>query len=99
MKRYLVVFALFLLSMITYIDRVAISSAKGPVSDSLGLDDTAIGAVFSAFALGYALAQIPSGWLADRFGPRLALSAVVAVWSLFTALTGAARSFRTLLGV
>jgi len=97
MKRYLVVFILFLLSMITYIDRVCISSAKEPIAAELSLSDEAMGAVFSAFALGYALAQVPSGWLADRFGPRLALSVVVTAWSIFTALTGAARRFVPLL--
>jgi len=97
MKRYLVVFILFLLSMITYIDRVCISSAKEPIAAELSLSDEAMGAVFSAFALGYALAQVPSGWLADRFGPRLALSVVVTAWSILTALTGAARRFVPLL--
>ncbi len=69
------------------------------MAGELGLSDQAMGAVFSAFALGYALAQVPSGWLADRFGPRLALSGVVTVWSLFTALTGMALSLRFLLAV
>jgi ACS family glucarate transporter-like MFS transporter len=99
MKRYLVVAALFLLSLITYIDRAAISSAKQPLSAELALSDQQMGAVFSAFALGYALAQIPSGWFADRLGPRLALSAVVTLWSLFTALTGMVRGFGALLWV
>jgi ACS family glucarate transporter-like MFS transporter len=67
------------------------------MSADLALSDQAMGAVFSAFALGYALAQVPSGWFADRFGPRLALSAVVSMWSLFTAWTGAVRSFGLLL--
>jgi ACS family glucarate transporter-like MFS transporter len=98
-KRYLVVGILFVLSLITYIDRVAISSAKDPLSQELALSDEAMGAVFSAFALGYALAQIPAGWFADRFGPRLALSLAVSAWSVFTALTGAARSLTFLLGV
>ncbi len=89
--------ALFLLSLLTYIDRAAISSAKAPIAADLGLSDQSMGAVFSAFALGYALAQIPSGWLADRMGPRIALTAVVALWSLFTALTGAAAGFASLL--
>ena len=92
MGRYLVIASLFVLSLITYIDRAAISSSKGVMAADLSLSDQAMGAVFSAFALGYAIAQIPSGWFADRFGPRLALSAVVTVWSLFTALTGAVRS-------
>jgi ACS family glucarate transporter-like MFS transporter len=95
--RYLVVVALFVLSLITYIDRAAISSAKGAMAGDLALSDQAMGAVFSAFALGYAVAQVPSGWLADRFGPRLALTVVVSVWSLFTALTGAVRSLDVLL--
>lgn len=99
MRRWFVVAALFVVSLITYIDRAAISSAKGSVAADLGLSDENMGAVFSAFALGYALAQVPAGWLADRFGPRLALALVVAVWSLFTAATGMARTFGALLAV
>ncbi len=74
--------------MILYLDRAAISSAKTSVATALSLSDAAMGAVFSAFALGYAFAQIPSGWLADRFGPRVTLAFVVALWSVFTMLTG-----------
>ncbi|MDX2151944.1 MAG: MFS transporter [Bryobacteraceae bacterium] len=94
--KYLVVGALFVLSMITYIDRVCITTAKDPISRELGLSDSAMGAVFGAFALGYALAQIPAGWFADRFGARLALAGVVATWSALTALTGWAWSFTSL---
>ncbi|MBK9167783.1 MAG: MFS transporter [Bryobacterales bacterium] len=97
--RYFVVVGLFILSLITYIDRVCISSAKGPIAADLGLSDEAMGIVFGAFALGYALGQVPSGMFADRFGPRLALSAVVIVWSAFTALTGAVRGFHTMVAV
>jgi ACS family glucarate transporter-like MFS transporter len=82
--------ALFALSMITYVDSVCISAAKEPITAAMHLRDTAMGLVFSAFALGYALAQIPAGWLADRIGPRLALTLVVTAWSTLTALTGAA---------
>lgn len=97
MARYLVVASLFVLSLITYVDRAAISSAKSAMADELALSDQAMGAVFSAFALGYAIAQIPSGWLADRFGPRVALGAVVSIWSIFTGLTGAVSSLKLLL--
>ncbi len=99
LMRYLVVVALFILSMITYIDRVCISTAKEPISRDLALSDTAMGMVFGAFALGYALAQIPSGWFADRFGPRLALAVVVTAWSALTALTGAAWSLASLVAI
>lgn len=99
MLRYLVVAALALLSWITYLDRAAISSVKDPISAELGLNDKAMGAVFSAFALGYALGQIPSGWAADRFGPRLLLTMVVALWSLLTGFTGLVQTFTALLVV
>ena len=71
-ERHLVVGGIFVLALITYIDRGAISTAKGPLAAELGLSDQAMGAVFSAFVLGYALAQVPSGWFADRRGPRTA---------------------------
>ena len=87
-RRQIVVAALFVLSLITYIDRAAISSAKGPMAAELSLSDAQMGGVFSAFALGYAAAQIPSGWLADRLGPRRALAIVVVLWSVLTSLTG-----------
>ena len=99
MGRHWVVAGLFVLSLITYIDRAAISSVKEPMAAELGFSDREMGAVFSAFALGYALAQAPSGWAADRFGPRLMLSAVVVFWSLLTGLTGAVGQFVTLLVV
>src|SRR5262245_33372129 len=91
--RYRLIALTFTLSMLLYIDRVAISTAKGPITSELGLSDTQFGWVLSSFALGYALFQTPAGTLADRFGPRVVLAAVVTLWSLFTALTGTARNF------
>ncbi len=99
MSRLTVVAALALLSLITYLDRAAISSVKDPVAAELHLDDRAMGAVFSAFALGYAIGQIPTGWAADRYGPRLMLTVVVLVWSLLTGFTGAMHSLGALLAV
>ena len=96
-KRHLVVGALFALSLILYIDRAAISSAKSAIARDLALSDTAMGWVFGAFSLGYAFAQIPWGWFADRVGPRLALAMVVALWSAFTSLTGTAHVLAWLL--
>jgi ACS family glucarate transporter-like MFS transporter len=63
------------------------------------LDDQRIGLAFSIFALGYALGQIPSGYLADRLGPRAMLAAIVALWSLLTAATGWVTGFAQLLAV
>ena len=88
--RYLLVAATFSLSVLLYVDRVCISAAKDHVARELGLSDTQMGWVLSAFALGYALCQTPSGLLADRYGPRKVLTSVVAYWSLFTGLTAMA---------
>jgi ACS family glucarate transporter-like MFS transporter len=87
----------FALSMLLYVDRVAISTARGPITSELGLSDTQFGWVLSAFALGYALFQTPGGLLADRYGARVALTSVVSLWSVFTALTGLARSYAAML--
>ena len=96
-KRYLLILSTFLLSVLLYVDRVCISTAKKSVSEDLGLDKEQFGWVLSAFALGYALCQTPSGWLADRLGPRRVLTVVVALWSLFTGLTAVAWNYVSLL--
>jgi ACS family glucarate transporter-like MFS transporter len=96
-RRFLLVFGTFLLAVLLYVDRVCISTAKGPITQELQLSDKQFGWVLSAFALGYALFQTPTGMLADRFGPRRILSAVVIIWSAFTGLSGAVKSFTSLL--
>ena len=83
--------------MLLYIDRVAISTARDPISRAFGLNDVQFGWVLSAFALGYALCQTPAGALADRAGPRVVLSGIVTLWSIFTALTGLAWNYASLL--
>ncbi len=97
--RWLIVVATFLLSVLLYVDRVCISVAKDAVATDLRLTEPQIGWVFSAFALGYALFQTPSGWMADRLGPRRVLAMIVVAWSTFTGLTAAANSFLSLLAV
>lgn len=98
-RRYFMVIGTFLLSLLLYIDRVCISVAKDPISEELMLSDKQMGWVLSVFALGYALCQTPSGILADKYGPRKILSAIVVVWSIFTAFTGAVWNFVSLLVV
>ncbi|TWT52173.1 putative sulfoacetate transporter SauU [Thalassoglobus neptunius] len=89
-QRYLLVLLLFLHTVNTYMDRVCISAAKSSMqNDIAGLTDQMMGYVFGIFAVGYALFQIPAGWYSDRAGPRRALTIVVIIWSIFTALTGA----------
>lgn len=92
-RRFLFVVGTFFISLFMYIDRACISAAKDPITGDLGLTDTQMGWVLSAFALGYALFQVPGGMMSDRFGPRRVLAGIIGIWSLFTALTGIARSY------
>lgn len=85
--RWLLVFWLFVLSGISYLDRVNISIAGSSLADEYHLSQVRLGWVFSAFLLGYALFQTPGGWLVDRFGPRRLLTVGVVWWGVFTALT------------
>ena len=97
--RHLFVLATFLVSVLLYVDRACISTAKDAIARDLRLSETDMGWVLSAFALGYALFQTPTGMLADRFGPRRVLASVVVFWSLFTGLTAAAFNLASLLVV
>lgn len=95
--RYWLVLGMFLLAMLLYVDRACISAAKDSIATELQLSNKQMGWVLSIFALGYALFQVPSGLLADRFGPRIILTSVVAFWSLFTAMTAAATGYVSML--
>src|ERR1700722_16110508 len=85
--RWFLVFWLFILSAVSYLDRVNISIAGGAIVDAYHLTDVQLGRVFSALVAGYALFQTVGGHLADRFGPRRVLTAGVIWWGIFTALT------------
>jgi MFS transporter, ACS family, glucarate transporter len=95
--RYVVLAFLCALSFLTYFDRVCIVRAQGEIQHDLGLTDPEMGLVLGAFWLAYALFEIPSGWMGDRFGARRTLSRIVLAWSIFTALSGAAVGFTSLL--
>ncbi|WP_423798141.1 MFS transporter [Neobacillus sp. SAB-20_R2A] len=83
--------------IISYIDRTAISFALVQIGKDLSLDASKLGMILSSFFIGYALMQIPGGWLADRFGSRKVIVIAVLFWSLFTALTGLAWSLVSLI--
>jgi ACS family glucarate transporter-like MFS transporter len=88
---------LFFLSVITYLDRVCISVAGPRMQAELHLGPENWGPVIGAFAIGYALFEVPGGMMADRWGARVALTRIVLLWSVFTALTGTVTSFALLL--
>ncbi|MGB7603191.1 MAG: MFS transporter [Candidatus Sulfotelmatobacter sp.] len=85
--RWFLVFWLFILSAVSYLDRVNISIAGGSIAEAYHLSDVQLGKVFSAMLVGYALFQTVGGRLADRFGARRVLAGGVVWWGIFTALT------------
>jgi ACS family glucarate transporter-like MFS transporter len=97
--RVTVLWFVFLLAFVTYLDRVCISAAAPYIIDELHLTTQQMGVVLSAFALAYAVFEIPSGWLADVIGPRKVLTRIVLWWSGFTMLTGAARGYASLVSI
>ena len=97
--RYWVIVFAVTLAILAYIDRVAIAMAAPRMRADLGFDAVQMGWVFSAFAVAYALFEIPGGWLGDWMGPRKVLMRIVIWWSAFTAMTGVVRSYSGLLAV
>lgn len=85
--RWLLIFWLFVLSAVSYLDRVNISIAGGAIVSSYNLTEVQLGKIFSSMLAGYALFQVVAGRLADRFGARRVLTAGVIWWGIFTALT------------
>lgn len=103
--RHMVLWLTVAAYMITYMDRVVISIAAPVIREEFGFSLVTMGFILSAFRWGYALFQIPGGWLGDRIGPRRALTWIVTWWSLFTSATALAwnavsmGAFRFLFGV
>jgi ACS family glucarate transporter-like MFS transporter len=87
------------LAVLSYIDRVALAQAAPLISHDLHLDKRHMGLIFSAFLLSYATFEVPSAWYGDRVGARKGLLRIVAAWSIFTALTGMAWNFVSMITI
>ncbi len=92
MGRWYVLVLISLMYLITYLDRVNISTAAPVISKEFGFDKITMGVIFSAFGWAYALFQVPGGWLGDRFGARNVLTVIVYYWS--GAFPGATRAMQ-----
>lgn len=95
--RYKVFSLVAVLGMITYLDRVCISTLSPHVMADLAISKVQMGYVFSAFALAYAFFEVPTAWLADRVGTRSVLTRIVLWWSTFTIATGVSLNYPMLL--
>ncbi len=86
--RIVVVALLTIVACLLYLDRYAMGIAAESMRVDLGMTQTQVSYSFFAFFISYALCQVPAGWLSDRFGPRVMLTAYILGWSLFTGLLG-----------
>lgn len=91
--RHIVLAAICLLYLISYVDRVTISVAAPKIVKEFHFTPTEMGFIFSAFSFAYSLLPIFVGTFGDRLGPRRVLSLLMAWWSIFTTLTGVVTSF------
>jgi MFS transporter, ACS family, glucarate transporter len=97
--RYGVLAFLAAMTFILYIDRSCINQAAPIIRRELGITQTHISFILNAFAISYAIFEVPAGHWGDRFGSRRILTRIVLWWSLFTALTGAAGGFVSLMAI
>jgi ACS family glucarate transporter-like MFS transporter len=88
---------IFFLILITYLDRITISLVGVRIKSAFHLSNTQFGWVVGAFALAYAIFEIPSALLGDRIGQRKVFLRIVVWWSVFTALTGAVNGLTSLI--
>lgn len=98
-KRYSILAILFTAWMISYLDRMVMATAIPFIAKEWDLSPMAMGVVMSAFFGGYALAQIPGGILADKFGSRLVSVFALIWWSIFTGVTGLVNSLAAMVPV
>ncbi|MHC8515802.1 MFS transporter [Sporosarcina sp. ITBMC105] len=96
-QRNMILLLLFIGWAIGNFDRYFINYAVLSITKDLQLNPTSTGLILSSFFAGYALMQIPGGWLADRLGSRRVLISSVLMWSIFTALTGAVWSLGSMI--
>ena len=103
--RWFVVFLLFAITVVNYIDRAAISYAIPLIQRDLGFSPAESGAILGAFGLGYAITTLLGGVAVDRYGARLVLMIAALLWSLSIGMTALANGVvmlyaaRVLLGV
>jgi ACS family glucarate transporter-like MFS transporter len=95
-RHWVVVFAISL-ALICYTDRVIIAQAASNIQADLGLSRVQMGWVFFIFSWAYTVFEVPGGWMGDRWGAKSVLLRVVALWSFFTAATGWAWNYASLL--
>ncbi|MGW3623996.1 MFS transporter [Streptomyces sp. NPDC000880] len=96
-RRYLVYGGLFLLMMTSYLDRINLAVAAGPISKAYGLSPVEMGYLLSSYIWTYLLFLVPLGAAIDRWGARRITAGSLALWSFAGGLTGAVSGYGSLL--
>jgi ACS family glucarate transporter-like MFS transporter len=86
--RWQILALLCLISLLAYVYKQNVSIAGLAIRTELGLNDLQLSWVISSAIWGYALFQLPGGLFGQVVGPRLALTAILVLWSIFTMLSG-----------
>ncbi|PMQ11562.1 putative glucarate transporter [Pseudomonas sp. AD21] len=86
--RYMIIAMLFIVAMLNNADRAILSITGTEIQSSLGIDSITLGYLFASFAWAYMLAQLPGGWLLDRFGSKRVYGVSIFLWSFFTLIQG-----------
>ena len=98
-ERWLVLFLLCLMYLITYLDRVSMANTAPMIIKEYGFSKVQMGIIFSAFIWSYSLFQVPGGWLGDRFGPRKVLSTIMGYRTVIAVVTTLSIGFKSFWGV
>ncbi|MGP3989164.1 MFS transporter [Streptomyces sp. 3N207] len=91
--RWVLVALLVIGGVVNYLDRATLSVANTTIADEFGLSATEMGLLLAAFSWPYAIANLPAGYLVDRFGPKRMYAWAAGLWSLMTMVTAAAHNF------
>jgi MFS family permease len=97
--RWAIIAVICVLTLANYLDRGNLSVAAPLIMKDLGISNTMMGVMLSAFVWPYAIMNLPVGWLIDRFGARLLLTFAAGLWSLVAVLTGFASTIGQFLGL
>lgn len=97
--RFWMLFLVFVGTVINYVDRANLSVAAPMLKQEFGLDPVALGFIFSAYAWTYVIANIPGGWVIDRFGTRAIYGVAILGWSMLTFMQGFASRFAALFAI
>jgi nitrate/nitrite transporter NarK len=95
--RYLVLTFLCLIAVIAYVQRLGVQTANTPIQHDFQINTEQFGTLGTALLLGYAILQVPTGWLADRLGSRNTLAILAILWSAIAGSIGLCRTFEGLL--